>query len=183
MVPQRPRARQQADASSPKPRSNSICAEARAEGMSAGQVRAQEAIALAAKDAGERRRRATLAPQSNANIASAARGSCAHRARRRHASLRPRRSPPCPPAKWKRRLREAMHQAIGEPRIVLRAVAAGGRTRWRHAPARSRTRKASTAASQVSADPAHQPADCRIEWRGGGAERSVGRHRKRARTN
>jgi flagellar assembly protein FliH len=68
-------------------------------------------------------------------------------------------------------LRQAMHQAIGEPRITLRA-----------APQVVEVLEARLAAIaheegyegrvMIAADPAMQGADCRIEWRGGGAERS-----------
>jgi flagellar assembly protein FliH len=68
-------------------------------------------------------------------------------------------------------LRQAMHQAISEPRITLRA-----------APAVTEIlepRLADIAHEEgyegrvaVAADPAMTGADCRIEWRGGGAERS-----------
>jgi flagellar assembly protein FliH len=68
-------------------------------------------------------------------------------------------------------LREAMHQAIGEPRLVLRA---GPAIAELVAP-----RLAAIAQEEgydgrvlVSADPHFSGADCRIEWRGGGAERS-----------
>jgi flagellar assembly protein FliH len=67
-------------------------------------------------------------------------------------------------------LRQAMHQAIAEPRIILRA-----------APAVTEVlepRLADIAHEEgyegriaVAADPAMTGADCRIEWRGGGAER------------
>ena len=72
-----------------------------------------------------------------------------------------------------------MHQAIGEPRIILRA-----------APAVTEVlepRLAEIAHEEgyegrvlIAADPAMTGADCRIEWRGGGAERSESRHRGRA---
>lgn len=68
-------------------------------------------------------------------------------------------------------LRQAMHQAIGEPRITLRA-----------APAVTEVlepRLADIAHEEgyegrvlIAADPAMKAGDCRIEWRGGGAERS-----------
>jgi flagellar assembly protein FliH len=68
-------------------------------------------------------------------------------------------------------LREAMHQAIGEPRLVLRA---------NPAIAELVAPRLETIAHEegydgrvlVSADPHFSGADCRIEWRGGGAERS-----------
>src|SRR5580704_686603 len=68
-------------------------------------------------------------------------------------------------------LRQAMHQAIGEPRITLRA-----------APAVTdilQPRLDDIAHEEgyegrvlIAADPAMKAGDCRIEWRGGGAERS-----------
>jgi len=68
-------------------------------------------------------------------------------------------------------LRQAMHQAIAEPRITLRA-----------APAVTEVlepRLNDIAHEEgyegrvlIAADPAMTGADCRIEWRGGGAERS-----------
>jgi flagellar assembly protein FliH len=68
-------------------------------------------------------------------------------------------------------LREAMHQAIGEPRLVLRANP--------EITALIEPRLADIAHEEgydgrlhVAADPHFSGADCRIEWRGGGAERS-----------
>jgi flagellar assembly protein FliH len=68
-------------------------------------------------------------------------------------------------------LRQAMHQAIAEPRITLRAAPA--------VAAILEPRLADIAHEEgyegrvaVAADPAMTGADCRIEWRGGGAERS-----------
>lgn len=68
-------------------------------------------------------------------------------------------------------LRQAMHQAIGEPRITLRA-----------APAVVEVLEARLneiaheegyeGRVMIAADTAMRGADCRIEWRGGGAERS-----------
>ena len=69
------------------------------------------------------------------------------------------------------RLREAMHQAIGEPRITLRAAP--------DVVAALESRVADIAHEEgydgrvmMAADPAIAGADCRIEWRGGGSERS-----------
>jgi flagellar assembly protein FliH len=68
-------------------------------------------------------------------------------------------------------VRQAMHQAIGEPRITLRAAPA--------VVEMLEPRLAGIAHEegyegrvQIAADPAMPGADCRIEWRGGGAERS-----------
>jgi len=68
-------------------------------------------------------------------------------------------------------LRQAMHQAIAEPRITLRAAAAviavlePRLTDIAH-------EEGYDGRVQCAADPAMTGADCRIEWRGGGAERS-----------
>lgn len=68
-------------------------------------------------------------------------------------------------------LRQAMHQAIGEPRITLRAAPQVVEV--------LQARLADIAHEEgyegrvmIAADPAMQGGDCRIEWRGGGAERS-----------
>jgi flagellar assembly protein FliH len=68
-------------------------------------------------------------------------------------------------------LRQAMHQAIIEPRITLRAAPAVVEV--------LEARLADIAHEEgydgrvlIAADPAMRGADCRIEWRGGGAERS-----------
>jgi flagellar assembly protein FliH len=68
-------------------------------------------------------------------------------------------------------LRQAMHQAIGEPRITLRAAPAVVEaleprlTDIAH-------EEGYEGRLMIAADPAMTGADCRIEWRGGGAERS-----------
>ncbi|HXS07241.1 MAG TPA: FliH/SctL family protein [Rhizomicrobium sp.] len=68
-------------------------------------------------------------------------------------------------------LREAMHQAIGEPRITLRAApeviaALEGKI---NAIAHE---EGYDGRVMLAADPLIDGADCRIEWRGGGSERS-----------
>ncbi len=68
-------------------------------------------------------------------------------------------------------LREAMHQAIGEPRITLRAApdviaALEGKV------ADIAHEEGYDGRVMMAADPAISGADCRIEWRGGGSERS-----------
>jgi flagellar assembly protein FliH len=69
-------------------------------------------------------------------------------------------------------LREAMHQAIGEPRITLRAAP--------QVIAALEDKVGAIAHEEgydgrvmLAADPQITGADCRIEWRGGGAERSL----------
>jgi flagellar assembly protein FliH len=68
-------------------------------------------------------------------------------------------------------LRQAMHQAVGEPRVILRASPA--------VVAALEGRVATIAQEEgydgrvmLSVDPAIRGGDCRIEWRGGGSERS-----------
>ncbi len=77
-----------------------------------------------------------------------------------------------PTAEVEAALREAMHQAIGEPKIVLKADA--------RVVEDLRARIESIAHEEgfegrvlISADPTQHAADCRIEWRGGGAERHL----------
>jgi flagellar assembly protein FliH len=68
-------------------------------------------------------------------------------------------------------LRRAVHQAIGEPRITLRSAPAVAQA--------LEPRLAGIAHEEgyegritVAAEPGMKAGDCRIEWRGGGAERS-----------
>jgi len=68
-------------------------------------------------------------------------------------------------------LRGAMHQAIGEPRITLRTapeVAAALESRITAIA----HEEGYDGRVMLAADPAFHGADCRIEWRGGGSERS-----------
>jgi flagellar assembly protein FliH len=69
-------------------------------------------------------------------------------------------------------LREAMHQAIGEPRLTLRAspeIAALIEPRLSDIA----HEEGYDGRIHLTPDPHFHGADCRIEWRGGGAERSV----------
>src|SRR6202789_201975 len=68
-------------------------------------------------------------------------------------------------------LREAMHQAIGEPRIVLRAAPKIAETLQARI-AEITHDEGYDARVQIASEPAMRGADCRIEWRGAGAERS-----------
>ncbi len=68
-------------------------------------------------------------------------------------------------------LREAMHQAIGEPRLTLRAapdVVAALESRI----AEIAHQEGYDGRVMLGAEPGLHAADCRIEWRGGGSERS-----------
>ncbi|HEY4273990.1 MAG TPA: FliH/SctL family protein [Rhizomicrobium sp.] len=68
-------------------------------------------------------------------------------------------------------LREAMHQAIGEPRVTLRA-APGVIAALEAKVADIAHEEGYDGRVMLAADPAITGADCRIEWRGGGSERS-----------
>jgi flagellar assembly protein FliH len=68
-------------------------------------------------------------------------------------------------------LRQAMHQAIGEPRLVLRAAPAVVEALSERIETIARD-EGFEGSVQIIADPAQHSADCRMEWRGGGAERS-----------
>jgi flagellar assembly protein FliH len=68
-------------------------------------------------------------------------------------------------------LREAMHQAIIEPRITLRAAPGVIETLAPRIEAIAHE-EGYEGRVMLAADPAVTGADCRIEWRGGGAERS-----------
>ena len=145
-----------------------LCSEARAEGLKAGEVRALEAVAVATKEAGnaikgtlaliERERRKML--EENMRLALALATKLAHAA-----------LTVFPQAEVEAALREAMHQAIGEPRLVLKASPA---VTEKIAPRANEIahEEGFEGRVQVSADPSLTRADCRIEWRGGGAERA-----------
>jgi flagellar assembly protein FliH len=68
-------------------------------------------------------------------------------------------------------LRESLHQAIGEPRVVLRASPQVTEALQPHLTEIAHE-EGYEGRVQISADPNIRGADCRIEWRGGGAERS-----------
>jgi len=147
---------------------DAMCARARAEGAKAGQVRATEAVAQSI-EALTQSVRALLA-QSHAEIETVredavALGFAAAK------KIAPAALNALPAGDVEMALREAMHQAIGEPRLTLRAS-------MRVVEA-LQDRIAEIAAEEgyegrvlISADASIHAADCRIEWRGGGAERS-----------
>lgn len=146
----------------------SLCAAARADGMKAGEVLALEAVAAGAKDAiraigdalSQLAHRSHMMQEQSAGLALALARKLAHSALATF-----------PQADVEAALRDAMHQAIGEPRIVLKAAPA---------VAEALTARIEEIAHeegydgrvQVSPDPTLKRADCRIEWRGGGAERA-----------
>jgi flagellar assembly protein FliH len=68
-------------------------------------------------------------------------------------------------------LNVALHQAIGEPRVVIRTPPALAKTLESRAAAIA-SEQGYEGRIQIAADNSLSGADCRIEWRGGGIERS-----------
>jgi flagellar assembly protein FliH len=145
-----------------------LCARAREQGMKAGQVRAQEALAASAQDAVAALRNVLSRTsqdieQVRAEAAEIALTAAKKLARAALSSL--------PQAEIETALRDAMHQALGEPRIVLRTapgVAEAISARLNDIA----HDEGFDGRVQISGDPTLKGSDCRIEWRGGGAERS-----------
>jgi flagellar assembly protein FliH len=146
-----------------------MCAKARDMGLKAGQVRAAEAVAAALLDLASAARVALADSQAEIETLREEAAQIAIVAARK---LAPVAIAALPSGDVEAALRDAMHQAIGEPRVVLRA-----------SQAVSEAISGSLAAIAheegfegrivVKADPGIAGADCRIEWRGGGAERSL----------
>lgn len=145
-----------------------LCTRARAEGMKAGEARALEAIAAGVNDAASALRQALARTHDDIEAVREEAAQIAFAVARK---LAPAALEALPVADVELALREAIHQAIGEPRIVLRASARvvealNGRI------AEIAHEEGYEGRVVVAADPAIAGADCRIEWRGGGAERS-----------
>jgi flagellar assembly protein FliH len=145
-----------------------MCTKARAEGMKAGEARALEAVAQGTRDVAQILREALARTH---NDIEAVREESALMAFAVARKLSAKAVDALPVADVEQALREAIHQAIGEPRIVLRAStrvieALDGRI------AEIAHEEGFEGRIIASADPAIKGADCRIEWRGGGAERS-----------
>jgi flagellar assembly protein FliH len=145
-----------------------MCAKSRAEGMKSGEARALEAVAASTAEMVQALRRALESSHREIEKVRQEAAQIAFAAARR---LAPMALDALPSADVELALREAIHQAIGEPRIVLRANA--------RVIEALNPRIAEIAHEEgyegriiASADPAIKGADCRIEWRGAGAERS-----------
>jgi flagellar assembly protein FliH len=145
-----------------------IQAEARAEGENNARARSNEALerSIAALTISLR----AALDQSHAEIENirgeAARVALAMASKIAHAALSA-----LPSGDVEIALRQAMHQAFGEPRITLRASPVVTEV--------LQPRLAGIAHEEgyegrvlIAADPTMRAGDCRIEWRGGGAERS-----------
>ncbi len=143
-------------------------AEARAEGMKAAEIRALESIASCTHEAAEALRDvlASVTAQAEAVRVEAAAISLALARKVASAAIAA-----FPVGEVEAALRRAMHEAIGEPRIVLHArpevvEALSARV------AEIAQDEGYDGRVQISADASLAGADCRIDWRGGGAERT-----------
>jgi flagellar assembly protein FliH len=145
-----------------------LCAEAKSEGMKAGEVRALEAIAASAQEAANAvaKALAQMTSERQSMLGESANLAFVLARKLAHAALAA-----FPQAEVEEALREAMHQAMGEPRIALKAAPEVAEA---IAPriAEIAHEEAYEGRVQVAADPSLKRADCRIEWRGGGAERA-----------
>jgi flagellar assembly protein FliH len=147
---------------------DNLAAQAKAEGESQASVRAAEALdrSVAALTIAVR-----AALDNSAAEVEALRVEAAHLALAMARKIAPAALAALPAGDVEIALRQAMHQAIGEPRVTLRAAP--------DVVALLEQRLADIAHEEgydgrvmIAADPAMRGADCRIEWRGGGAERS-----------
>ena len=145
-----------------------LVADARSEGVKAGEVRALEAIALAANLTAQAVREALVRSRAEIEAVRAEASALAFVAAKRLASGA---LAAAPAADVERALRDAMHQAIGEPRLLLRANPAVADALAARIEAIVHE-EGFEGRVQIVADPAQRAADCRLEWRGGGAERS-----------
>jgi flagellar assembly protein FliH len=145
-----------------------LCAEARAEGMKAGEVRALEALEVAARDVTAAIDSALVKTTRHVEIIRAQSAEVAFAVARKVARAA---VAAFPNAEVEAALRDAMHQAVGEPRILLRAAPAIAESLAPHI-ARIAHEEGYDGRVQISPDAALKGADCRVEWRGGGAERA-----------
>jgi flagellar assembly protein FliH len=145
-----------------------LCADARAEGMKAGEVRALEALEVAARDVTTAIEGALAKTARYVEIIRAQSAEVAFAVARKVARAA---VTAFPNAEVEAALRDAMHQAIGEPRILLRTAPAIAEALAPHI-AQIAHEEGYDGRVQISPDGALKGADCRIEWRGGGAERA-----------
>jgi flagellar assembly protein FliH len=145
-----------------------LCDAAKAEGRRAGEVLAQEATAAAAREAAGAIRSALTRLDRDRTLLLEQSAQLAFAIARKLASAA---VTALPQVDVEAALREAMHQAIGETRIVLKASPAVAEAL---APrvAEIAHEEVFDGRIQVLADSTLKRADCRIEWRGGGAERA-----------
>jgi len=146
-----------------------MCAKARAEGIKAGQVRAAEATAAAIVCLTRSLGQVLAGAQSEIEALRQEAASLAYCAAKK---LAPMAIASFPSGDVEAALRDAMHQAIGEPRIVLRA-SQSVLDALADKLAEIARDEGYDGRIVTSADSTIVGADCRIEWRGGGAERHL----------
>jgi flagellar assembly protein FliH len=145
-----------------------LCTKAHEAGLKSGQTRAAEAIAASLEAMNQTLREAIAVSQDAVEILREDAAHVALAAARKLARIA---LEAYPESEVEETLRDAIHQAVNEPRITLRA-----------APSviEALTPKLEDIAREegfdgrihASPDPAVSGSDCRIEWRGGGAERN-----------
>ena len=145
-----------------------LLAEARAEGAQASEVHALESIASGTREAAQVLREVLRSVGTQIESVRGEAAAIAFALARKVASTA---VAQFPVGEVEAALRQAMHEAIGEPRIVLHArpevvEALAGRI------ADIASEEGYDGRVQVSADASLSGADCRIDWRGGGTERT-----------
>jgi len=146
---------------------DALCARAREAGIKAGQVRAAEAIAQGLNEAAAAIREALA---STHDIVEAVRAEAAELALAAARKLAGAALAACPAPEVEAVLRDAMHQAIGEPRLVLHVAP---KVAEEISPRLPEIAHETGFDGRVVLHPQAglKQSDCRIEWRGGGAER------------
>ena len=145
-----------------------LCADAHAAGMKAGEVRALEALEVAARDVKVAIDNALAKTARHVEVIRAQSAEVAFAVARKVARAA---VAAFPSGEVEAALRDAMHQAIGEPRILLRTAPAVAEALAPHI-AQIAHEEGYEGRVQISPDAALKGADCRVEWRGGGAERA-----------
>jgi flagellar assembly protein FliH len=145
-----------------------MCAKARSEGSKAGEARALEAVAQSTRDLTGVLREALARTHNDIEHVRKEAAEVAFAVARKLAAAA---VDALPAADVAIAVREAIHQAIGEPRIVLRASKRVVEALSSHIDEIVQE-EGFEGRVVIGADPAMTGADCRIEWRGGGAERS-----------
>lgn len=143
-------------------------AEAKAEGMKVGEVIALQALAHASREAAHAIQQAVqlMVKEREILLDQAALIAMALARKMAQTALSA-----LPQSEVEAALRQAMHQAHGEPRLLLKASpqvvdALAGKL------GEIAQEEGFEGRVQIASDPSLARADCRIEWRGGGAERA-----------
>jgi flagellar assembly protein FliH len=147
---------------------DALRANAHAQGTQAGEVLALESIAAGTREAGQALRDALISFTAQMESVRADAAAIAFAIARKVASTA---VAEFPVGEVESALRRAMHEAIGEPRIVLHARPEVVEALSAHI-AEIAQDEGYEGRVQISGDASLHGADCRIDWRGGGAERT-----------